>query len=635
MKWWTQSLDLASTAKYNLAARWLLRQHGALRQRGEEFDPDELAYVPAVTATDPDTGESIELSPPDYLAGLNKLLEALEKTLGLTSLGKKGELRQHFYVELRRKPGERLMEFCTRFRTLVSDLKTEGVHLPDGELGWFLREKLGLDPLRRQLLDTALQGREAYADIETESLRLFKDLHLSDPLNRRFDGGGRFDNNRSKLTIRRMFGAGSLGSSAASTAPSRASSLASSTPMRRPSSLSVSSGSTRRAYVTEADPDPEPAADEVMETVAEVEEEDAGGVGLEDYLQSEAEVFAAELQAAEEQGIDSQTLEEMESNFEKAAETLVTMKEARLKLNEIRKDRGFGKPSTTISKANAPASKKQSGKHPCFDCGQTGHWAGDKECPSPGAGLARRNQPASGKVKPPGRQVRVVETYAADHVGNEVAVGSPSSSTSFGSPTIATTTHEASVVYHDGYAAMPLDEALRVTNTNPREHSTLASAVSPEVLPEDKQLAGALDSACNRTCAGPKWLEGYLREVYRIAPDWVLQMIDSVEEQENFRFGNGGLVTSSKRWRLPCMVSGKLLLIWISIVPVVSLGCLLGRDFLDAVGGVLNFAAKTLQRTFLGTGSQRLTQMSAGHFRLPMDKAKPWAVETMWSRWYH
>ena len=52
MAWRTQSLDLQSTKKFNLAARWLLRQTGIARQRGEEFDPQDLAYKPAVVTTD-------------------------------------------------------------------------------------------------------------------------------------------------------------------------------------------------------------------------------------------------------------------------------------------------------------------------------------------------------------------------------------------------------------------------------------------------------------------------------------------------------------------------------------------------------------------------------------------------------
>jgi len=42
---------------------------------------------------------------------------------------------------------------------------------------------------------------------------------------------------------------------------------------------------------------------------------------FEEYLLNEAEVFASELKDAEECGIDAQVLEELEADFEQAAET--------------------------------------------------------------------------------------------------------------------------------------------------------------------------------------------------------------------------------------------------------------------------------------------------------------------------
>ena len=75
-----------------------------------------------------------------------------------------------------------MSEFCTRYRSLVADLKAEGVEIGTAELGWWLRQKMGLDPLRKRLLDTALQGSEDYTLIESEILRLFRDLHENDPL---------------------------------------------------------------------------------------------------------------------------------------------------------------------------------------------------------------------------------------------------------------------------------------------------------------------------------------------------------------------------------------------------------------------------------------------------------------------
>ena len=71
MVWWCSSLDLEGTKKYNLAARFLLRQTGTVRQRGEEFLPEELEYQKEIRARDPESGEEFALTPENPLAGLN------------------------------------------------------------------------------------------------------------------------------------------------------------------------------------------------------------------------------------------------------------------------------------------------------------------------------------------------------------------------------------------------------------------------------------------------------------------------------------------------------------------------------------------------------------------------------------
>ena len=326
------------------------------------------AYKPL---DDPDTGETYQISKPDYLAGLNKLLKALESINGQTTLDKRGELRTEFYLELHRRAGERVSEFCTRFRSLVADLRAEGVALPEGELGWFLKEKLGLDGLRKQLLETALQGREAYDVIEAETLRLFKDLHVSDPMHRRFD--------RPKLTVRRMFG----GPSNASTAPSSAWSSAAST--RTASSMASSRPNlgprrfpaARQVNFTEVPDEPEVEAQRWLSTPR-----------LRRRWWLRRRSLPRSWSWPRTRALIP-SFWSLESNLENAAEALVTMKEARTKLADVRKDRGYGKASGDAGAKKfvpgAAASRKASGKHPCFDCGKTGHWAGDAECPSPGA----------------------------------------------------------------------------------------------------------------------------------------------------------------------------------------------------------------------------------------------------------
>ena len=129
MSWWLCSLDLESTRKYNLAARWLLRQSGIVRQRGEEFNPEELAFKKAVTLTDPDSGEVLVDEPEDLLFGL---LAALEAMNGQSTLDKRGELRTQFYLHLARRAGERVADYASRFRTAVSDFEGRGCCLARG-----------------------------------------------------------------------------------------------------------------------------------------------------------------------------------------------------------------------------------------------------------------------------------------------------------------------------------------------------------------------------------------------------------------------------------------------------------------------------------------------------------------------
>ena len=62
------------------------------------------------------------------MAGLNKLMSALEKMNGQSALDKRGELRTQFYLHLSRRAGERVADYASRFRVAVSDLKAgEGV----------------------------------------------------------------------------------------------------------------------------------------------------------------------------------------------------------------------------------------------------------------------------------------------------------------------------------------------------------------------------------------------------------------------------------------------------------------------------------------------------------------------------
>ena len=75
MDWWvSSSLDLEGARKYNRAARWLLRQSGVVRQRGEEYTPKELEYQKEMKGKD-EEGNEIVLVEEDLLFGLHKTIE--------------------------------------------------------------------------------------------------------------------------------------------------------------------------------------------------------------------------------------------------------------------------------------------------------------------------------------------------------------------------------------------------------------------------------------------------------------------------------------------------------------------------------------------------------------------------------
>ena len=527
-------MDASSCTKYNVAARWTLRQTGVVRARCEEFSPSELEGAAEVRGEDPTTGEEIVLEPADPWKGIRKLMSALEESMGRTLLDRKGELRKQFYTDLRRNPGERISSFCSRFRTLYSEMKREGITLPSDELGWFLRNRMGLDAIRVQLLDTALRGREAYEEVEAEALRLFRDLHSEDPLHKKSVV------DRSPL-LGRFLGQSQSGASSYRTSlPSSASSSFGTKSYK----TSFSSGSQksfkpmpkvapRSALVAEAPTEAEPELEEEEELVPDVEE---SGMSLEQVLQCEAEVLAAELEELEQEGVAPEFIEGLETGVEQAAESLVTMREARSKIAELRKDRGYGKaaaagqPSSAKPKMTGNQVNGKKSRSSCWDCGQTGHWAGDHGCPSPGAGLFK---PKGGK---PAKHVRVTEALATEF------------------------DTEAEPAHEDAHEVM--------TTARLFQHCTLSDALDKSVevfasevhsLALDKKLMGALDSACNRTCCGHVWLEHYLHAL-KAAPKVIQDLVSQQVEQETFKFGNGGTQKSTVRFRLPMMVGEDLIL---------------------------------------------------------------------------
>ena len=269
-------------------------------------------------------------------------------------------------------------------------------------------------------------------------------------------------------------------------------------------------------------------------------------------------------QELEESGvIDTAVLEELEAGVEQATESLVTMREARSRINEIKKDRGFGRaPLNSKLKLNGNQVEKKKTRMQCWDCGEFGYWGGDKQ----GAGLFKPK--AAGKRPTAQKHVKVVESLNTEHVLDEPP-----------------TSNEINMVHLD---SMRLEVALE---SSKQEEKPVPG------LSRDKVLLGALDSACNRPCAGEVLIQHFLLTLQHAPPE-VQAIVQTAEENEFFRFGNGGTQRSGVRYRLPVMVGNNLLAVWVSVVKVPSLGLLLGRAFLDGTGDVISFTKQKLRPDF-------------------------------------
>ena len=628
VEWWLAGEDLNRTMSYNLAARFVQRQKGTARSRAREFTPVQLQAAQEVKDADGNV-----TTPANPRAGIDLLMAAFAEMIGKTTQARKLELRDQFHKKLYRLDGERIIDFASRYRTLVAQMRAEGIALDDDELSYQFREKLNLSAERLELLETAVGDAPTYQRVETEAVRLFGRVHLT--RTRQHPAVGNPDRNR----LHSRWGKSSAASS--STLPSSASQF------------------RRNFRVNEAQAETSPQEDESsLPALAEdggSEYSDGGFLALEAALQHELEDLAGQLDEAEQESCDPELLQELENSAETLTEAFITMKEAKSKLSMVRKDRGYKGPGRTGGKGGgkglSAADKKSSGKYPCFDCGSTAHWAGDASCPKPGAGLFKRGKGGAGgkptsststtstsahRPHPP-RQVRVAEfeqqadvsehfvevavagseTLVADQAPdaladrfgftqqNVAAMAKPwpsdesithviSLSNALGSADVSATNNQdqQSTPAYTDVLALAVDDWVKARFHSQQHDNTnkLMQALT------DKIRCGAVDSACNRTCTGRLWIDDY-RKMLIGTP--VEHLISVQTENEAFRFGNGGKLISICRARIPVCINGHIILLWVSVIPCESLGLLLGKDFCEAIGGVIDFTHKQMKFSVL------------------------------------
>ena len=630
IKWWLAGENLPETLKFNLAARYASRQRGAVRQRILQLDPDTLAADPGEKDIDGDVTR-----PPNYRKGIDVILKAYEEMVGADPPERKAELRDLWHKHLYRRRGERIIDWCTRFRDVRSQLAQEGITFSEEDAGWHLRDKSGLSDERLELLDTATGSSCEHVKVQSELIRLFRKVHLREQPSTNPGQRGQFFN---------KFRPGNRGPPSSTSFGSRSSASS----WR---SSNASSSNVRHANAAEAgegflEEEPPPAAEtseEVPPPPAPYDGGDDGEAAADDQFEAmmsqQLDALATELEEAEAAGVDEETIAQLEDQASKMADAFITMREAKHKMLQQRKDRKYGGPSG--SSQQRPASSAGQRRNTsiderkktslCRDCLGEGHWQGDACCPKPGAGLGKKKPAGQGGRQhhqqqrgPPSarpRQAHIVESEAENvpWEGNVVTMLGPINemATTSGSPqALGPDLAESLAAEHaamtaDSEQSSGLEHAVRGYS-----HVVMETGSNPIHHPD-----GALDSACNRTLSGHLWMFMYLKLLQSLG---LLQYVVMISESERFRFGNSGCLVSNARFRVPVLVASFPIHIWISVVTCAGLGLLIGKDIMRSLALKLDFLENTLDSKVLGVRGYKLCEYaSVGHLKLPLMPG-PW-----------
>ena len=119
---------------------------------------------------------------------------------------------------------------------------------------------------------------------------------------------------------------------------------------------------------------------------------------------------------------------------------------------------------------------------------------------------------------------------------------------------------------------------------------------------------GVIDTAARCTVAGRAWDRAYRQFC---AERSIGHLINVTPESEVYRFGNGGLLTSTERVTVPVVLADHPLLLSYSVVESPVLSLLIGRDVVEGLGLDIKCSSKTLE---YNGRSQPLEDSVAGHY---------------------
>ena len=461
--------------------------------------------------------------------GIEYIEQTLQSGLATRLVYQKRKLMAD-YESIVRQPGESMRAYSNRYRRCEIALQSVAVDVSgmyDSESrGNRLLERSRISPENQRLVLIGSGYKLTYESI-VESLCMSFPEHK--PPLQLFGKDGQ--------PIKAKFSPSTSSSSTSSSASTSATSYRSfgSNSFRDRDRKGKGKGKVRQAFVAEAAEEPLEAIDEDDEEFHDPEFED----------QPDSVEFE-EPDDNIEQDDDVELLEDDPFDPQAIAQVLtVTAK----KLQGLTLGRKFtGAKSVEERKKNST----------CSACGQPGHWHGDSVCPK--SGKAGKGSKGSGKS-----------------FDKDSAKGASKSKKVY----IGVHHPDGTSTSHDTSVEPPCQEPPPITN-----YFTFVAVVAHEVFTVDSSLQGmmVIDTACQRTCAGLQWLDGYtsLLQQHRLC-------CKRITAPEAFQFGRGDPIEARHRVYLPACFDDHLLLIGASAVDT-GIPLLASNTFLETMQSIIDVA---------------------------------------------
>ena len=483
--------------------------------------------------------EHLDLKKVHHKDGIAYIMESLREPLQQKQLFQKRKLLAD-YEAVSRIPSETMRQYVNRYKRIERDLESVGISssaMYDSESrGNRLLERAKLAPELQRLVLIAAGNSLHYDPIRDALCMQFPDFRAAPQV---FTTGG-FQNRQNR------FDRG--GSSTTASSSSSSTSSASSGSKGHGKSHGHRSGQFhRKVFQTEHQEDD-------LAEIPEGENEDHEEYqDAEEHPEDEAEQEpSGEADAEQDEAVDA--LQEL------ASVLTVTSK----KLQSTILGRKFSGKPRSIEERKRTSS--------CSSCGQMGHWEGDAICPNSGADSKGKSK-GKGKTKQHGVRAR-------DSSNNN--------------------THKKAFVVHcPGENDDPSQDEVPATFHN-FPTFVLNDGLQETYVTEVVDFGGymIIDTACQRTCLGRKWLDVHSKILNKFG-----LTVKFVDDTDTFQFGAGSPQVSSQRAFFPAAFPEQErmgLLLGASVLEDVNIPFLASNTLMEKLGVVIDMFNKRLHILQLG-----------------------------------